>query len=108
MKVRVILSGQSLIVEPDPALALVSEPMYWEFVAAARNLLIRWEFCFEDCTPFGSALKRPVTEFAPIAPAGSTVACHRRPSPLCRATTSTVSAPTTQPPKRCSRTEIRS
>lgn len=72
MRVRAILSGQSILVQPDPVRVLVGEPLYWEFVSALPNPRIKWEVYFQHSTPFGPALRSLAAEtaFAPVAPAG--------------------------------------
>ncbi|RZF27352.1 hypothetical protein EVC45_23640 [Paraburkholderia sp. UYCP14C] len=82
MKVRVVLIGYTLIVEPDPAVVVIGEPMYWEFSAALRNPLISWEVYFRDESPFGPGLQSLTaqTAFDPITPAGSSPT-HRGMSP---------------------------
>ena len=82
MKVRVVLIGYTLIVDPDPAVVVIGEPMYWEFSAALRNPLISWEVYFRDENPFGTGLQSLIaqTAFDPITPAGSSPT-HRGLSP---------------------------
>ena len=72
MRVRAILSGQSILVQPDPVRVLVGEPLYWEFVSALPNSRIKWAVYFQHGTPFGPALKSLTAEaaFAPVAMAG--------------------------------------
>lgn len=72
MRVRAILNGQSILIQPDPVRVLVGEPLYWEFVSALPNPRIKWEVYFQHSAPFDPALKSLTAEtaFAPAGPVG--------------------------------------
>ena len=90
MRVRAILEGQSILVQPDPVRVLVGEPLYWEFASALPNLRIKWEVYFQRSTPFGPGLTSLTAETAviPAGPVGSILSLrHRGLSPSVVATT---------------------
>jgi len=67
MRVRAILRGQRILVQPDPVQVLVGEPLYWEFVSALPNQRIKWDVYFQKGAPFGQALNNLTAETA-LAP----------------------------------------
>lgn len=72
MRVRAILIGQSIVVQPDPVQVLVGEPLYWEFISALPNMRIKWEVYFRHGNPFGSWVRSLIAEtgFGPVEPVG--------------------------------------
>lgn len=74
MKVRAILYGPKIVVEPDPVRVLVGEPLYWEFVTTMPNPSINWEVYFQHSTPFGPSLTSlTATTAIPPSPPARTV-----------------------------------
>lgn len=57
MRVRAVLRGHLVLVEPDPVEVLVGEPLYWEFVSTGPQPRIRWEVYFQRGSPFSAGIK---------------------------------------------------